>query len=216
MISKKKQKKNKLSHNSKTILISFIALIVILVLVFLFRGWFRATVIPKTLGIFYSNGVVDTHKREVGDLSNPFESLGFIVPKISHTCNLQQAQSIHVEIDCSTNQEGYTKLPTSPAGVANIQKQASILQATLKSQGWQGGGNGITLTSLINGTAHGIDYSPDAFYQKVIGNTNCIFDTMISYSNPQPPAIRTSFSCSRTINFLGTPKNEIYNSSKAL
>jgi hypothetical protein len=216
MTNKKPKTSKKQSRNSRSILWVLGSIVVVLILIFLFRGWFRVTVIPKTAGQFYSNGVKDTANKEATALNNPFGTLGLATPKTSDVCTLQQAQSIHTEINCYTNQEGYTKLPTSFTGLVNIQKQTSSLQTLLNSNGWQAGSNGVTLTSLINGTAKGIDYSPDAFYQKIIGNTDCTFDTMIAYANPQPPAIRVTFSCSRTINFLGAPKDETYNSSKGL
>ena len=62
-------------------------------------------------------------------------------------------------------QEGYLRQIIDAEGwhIATVQQNAAKLQGLMKSQGWLGGTNGVTLTSLIDGTAKGIDWSPDAF-----------------------------------------------------
>jgi len=175
----------------------------------------RVTVIPKALTPFYTSSVEKSFNSASDGLHNPFAKLGYTnVKKIPTRCNLQQAQSIHTEIDCAINQQAYAKLPTAPSARANTEEQASQLQALLKTNGWRSGSNGVTLTSLIDGTARGKDYSPDAYYEKTINGTDCMFDTMIAYANPQPAAITSLLSCDRTVNILGAPKNEIYTSAK--
>jgi len=116
-------------------------------------------------------------------------------------CNLELAQSFHTEVDCFASWQSYTKLPVGAVGTASIQGQAKALQTSLITKGWLAGSNGVTLTGLIDGTVHGIDYSPDANYEKVTGKTDCVFDIMIAYANPQPPAIRSTLSCDRTLIF---------------
>jgi hypothetical protein len=190
-------------------------LIILFFILFIVRGWMRVTVIPKTASIFYTNSVKNAQNNELRQLNNPFKTLGATAnPKISTSCNLEMAQSIHTEIDCNARQLAYTKLPVTTAGQADIQAQAQTLQTLLSIDGWNGGSNGVTLASLIDGTAKGIDYSPDANYEKVIGNYDCVFDVMIEYANPQPPAVNISLSCDRTLDVLGAPKNEFYISSK--
>jgi len=216
----KKHKKNrkyteKPLDNLKKYIIYTGSLIVIVVLLFVFRGWLRVTVIPKTIGEFYVGSVQTTFNQEIAALQNPYKLLSFTNPKAPVLgCQLSQAQSIHTEIDCNDNQISWTVLPKSAAGIAAVEQNAAKLQSLLMSQGWQAGSNGVTVTSLIDGTAKGIDWSPDANYQKIVGKTDCLFDEMIGYANPQPPAIRVTFSCDRTVNVLGTPKGEVYNSAK--
>jgi hypothetical protein len=72
----------------------------------------------------------------------------------------------------------------------------------------------FTFSFLIDGTYQSKDYSPDAYYEKVTGNYDCTFDTMIAYANPHPPAINSTLMCVRTVNLFGTPPNEFYSSSK--
>ncbi len=190
-------------------------LIVIVLLLFVFRGWFRVTVIPKSFSMFYNNGIQTTLDNEMSNLQNPFVKLGYTsVNKIGTGCSLQQAQSIHTEIDCSAERHGYTKTPKSSTGEANLETQAQNIQNALQKNGWQDGGNGVTLTSLVDGTYHGIDYSPDAYYEKVVGNYDCVFDTTVAYANPNPAAISSTFSCDRTVDILGAPGAELYTSSK--
>ena len=200
---------------TRNVLVTIGGLIVLLFLLFIVRGWMRVTIIPKTAAIFYTNGIQNTQNNELKQLNNPFKTLSSTAnPKTSTGCSLELAQSIHTQIDCNVSQLVYAKLPVTAAGQSSIQAKAQTLQTLLSIDGWSGGGNGVTLTSLIDGTAKGIDYSPDAYYEKVIGNNDCVFDVMIEYANPQPPAVNISLSCDRTLDVLGAPKNEFYISSK--
>ncbi len=192
--------------NYKTPLIILIIVVVVVALGTIFRGWLRVTVIPKTVEAFYLSGVNNTYDKESLALENPFTALGYSNPTKSDKCSLEAAQSFHTAVDCTDSQQAYTKLPTDAASQTKVQQQAASLQSMLGTNGWQGGSNGVTLTSLVDGTAKGIDSSPDAFYQTTDGNNVCIFDTTIAYSHPQPPAIRSLFTCDRVVNFLGTPK----------
>ena len=212
MISSKKKKNAKGESGNTFKLIMWIGgiIIVLMMLAFLFRGWLRVTVIPKTTGIFYLHSVDTTFMDQSKLLNDPITSLGLPAGSKDKACNLQQAQRLHTQVLCSVAEQSYAKLQH----MATAEQQAAQLQAKLASSGWQGGSNGVTLTSLIDGIAQGKDYSPDAYYEKVVGNNDCVFDTMIAYSNPQQPAIRATFSCDRTINIFGSFKGQIYNSSK--
>jgi hypothetical protein len=215
--SKKPAKFNKQTkqsfYSNKTFIVVASFLLLILLLFFL-RGWFRATVIPKTSSLFYINSVQNTLASENTDLQYPFNQLGLTSSPSKSTCNLEVAQSISTEIDCGVSIQSYAKLPSNKSGQTSIEAKAQSIQNLLSSMGWKGGSNGVTLTSLIDGTYQGKDYSPDAYYEKVIGNDDCVFDTMIAYANPQPPAISSTLSCDRTVNILGTPNGEFYVSSK--
>jgi hypothetical protein len=189
-------------------------IIIIFLSVFVSRGWLRVTVIPKGLTPFYSSSVKSTLNSENVSIHKPLSTLGSKIESKATTCSLEEAQGIHTEIDCYAQIQTYTQIQNSIK--SDIELWAQAEQDYLVSNGWKSGSNGVTLTSLIDGIYQGKDYSPDAFYEKVIGSNDCIYDTMIAYANPQPPAINTMLSCSRTINVLGSPKDEIYNSSKGI
>lgn len=213
---KKTAPKTKLqSGKNRRVLWGVGPLVILCLLVFVLRGWVRTTILPAVVTPFYASSVQNTLGDQSSSLGDPFAKLGLTkVNKSAAKCSLELAQSYHTEIDCFASWQSYTKLPAGAAGTASIQGQAKALQSSLITKGWQAGSNGVTLTGLVDGTAHGIDYSPDANYEKITGKTDCVFDVMIAYANPQPPAIRSTLSCDRTLNVLGTPKGEFYNSSK--
>ena len=190
------------------------ALIIVLVILFFCRSWLRFTVFPHTASVFYVHNVQAAFDQQQKALGDPLQKLGITSPTRHKGCDLQQAQSIHTEIDCSVMEQGYTKLATDDQSMAHLQQQAATIQSALKSQGWQSGSNGVTVTSLIDGIAKKVDYSPDAFYEKIIGRNDCTFDVMIAYANPAQPAIRVTLSCDRTVNMFGAPKNPVYTSAK--
>jgi hypothetical protein len=182
---KSRFKREKPLDNLKTYLIWTVSIVIIVSLLFVLRGWLRVTVVPKTIGEFYVGGVQATFNKEITALQKPYQLLAFTKPNPPVlSCGLAQAESIHTEINCNDNQISWTVLPRSAAGLNSVQQNAAKLQGLLKAQTWLGGTNGVTLTSLIDGTAHGIDWSPDAYYEKLVGKTDCVFDTMIGYANP--------------------------------
>jgi len=202
------------NKGAQKILIAVAIVVVLLALGFVLRGWARTTVIPKMVSVVRLHGVQATLDQESSKLQDPLARLGFNSVTKTSACHLQLAQSIHTQVDCSVVKQAYAQLPSGAAAVANTQKQAALLQTQLLAEGWRSGSNGVTLSGLINGTAKGVDYSPDAYYEKVVGGTDCTFDTMIAYSNPHPPALRSSLACDKTVDFLGAPHNEFYNSAK--
>lgn len=209
-MTKKKNTKGESNRTFKNTMWIGSVIIMLMLLAFIFRGWLRVTVIPKTTGLFYLHSVDTTFTEQSKLLYNPISSLGLPDSAKDASCNLQQAQRLHTEVDCSVSQLSYAKLQN----VHTVEQQAAQLQTRLTNNGWHGGGNGVTLTSLIDGIAQGKDYSPDAYYEKVVNKDDCVFDVMIAYSNPQPPAIRGTFSCDRTINIFGSFKGQVYSSSK--
>ena len=207
-------RKSKPPRKIKALFIVGGAIVICLLALFLFRGWVRATVIPKTTSLFYLSEVTSTLDSQSKDLSNPLSTLGFTNITKSNTCNLELAQSYRTEVDCQTSNQSYIKLPATATGLNNEMQRVTQLQSSLTAQGWHAGSNGVTLTSLVGGIIQHKDYSPDANYEKIINRNDCVFDVMIAYSNPQPPALRATFSCDRTVDVLGTPNGQFYDSAK--
>lgn len=197
--------------------ITYICLVVVALLLlsmFAWRGWYRTTVIPKTVGMVQLGSVRSTLRQQKTDLQDPLARLGFSSVRTGHKCSLQQAQSVHTQVYCDSLEYGYVVLPSRQADVVRLQTEAVALDSQLTASGWKSGSNGVTLASLIKGTAHGQDYSADAYYEKVVGNTDCTFDVMIAYANPNPPAITANLDCNKTVNVMGAPDGLVYESSK--
>jgi hypothetical protein len=188
--------------------------VVLIVALFLGRGWVRFALIPDAATPVYNHSIQHELTTQNANLLFPYSLLGIRTSPSSTTCSLELAKSIHTQIYCQASLSGYTKLARTISGEATAEKAASGIQSTLGTHGWSAGSNGVTLTSLIDGIYQGKDYSPDAYYEKVTGNYDCTFDTMIAYANPHPPAINSTLMCVRTVNLFGAPPSEFYNSSK--
>lgn len=82
----------------------------------------------------------------------------------------------------------------------------------LKSNGWSGeyGTKSIytSLVTLVKNVNSGIDYTPDAAYEKTIGDINCLFDSNTAFSSPKPPAISSNLYCTREVYMFGKPNVE--------
>jgi hypothetical protein len=189
-----------------------VGVVLIVALVFA-HGWIRNTALPKIAGQFYKHGVTSQLANQDLALGSPFETLLGGTPKTEYNCSTYATQSFHTQVGCEALRSKYVVL--SNVGSRQEVVDAAIkIEAKLKVQGFQGGNNGVTLTSLVSGTYEGKDYSPDAFYQKVSGQYACVMDTNIAYGNPAPAAINMRLWCDRTFNIFGQPNNITFDSTK--
>ena len=95
-----RQNTEKPLDNLKKYIIYTGTLIIIIGLLFVFRGWLRVTVLPKTIGEFYANGVQSTFNKEIADLQNPYKLLAFTNPKSpSLGCGLSQPSDGDLGLD---------------------------------------------------------------------------------------------------------------------
>jgi hypothetical protein len=205
---------NKLATTSNKRLAIIAGIVVAVTLVMSIHNWINHTVIPNTTGVFYRHGIATMLADQNRKLTNPMLQLYGSLSPSRFDCDGQALRGIPMTVNCTSTLQAYSKLPQDDAGKQRILKNVASIEAALTAQGYHGGGNGVTLGSLVGGTYEGRDYSADAYYEKVFGHYDCIFDTMIAYGNPQPAAIRTQFWCTRTINLLGIPHNNLYQSGK--
>ena len=189
--------------------------VLVLLVLFLLRGWIRNTIIPRSAGVFVGNSVQTTADQQLSKLGDPFKTFGYTNINRhdyggNHTvCTLGVAHLYHTEVNCQSGQSAYNKT-TEMGSSKKLNAAAVAAEKALKSNGWDGvyglGGSRYTsLTRLVKSVTNGIDYQPDAFYQKHVGNITCTFDSIDSFSKPGAPAISSHYSCSRTIDVLGSP-----------
>ena len=200
------------TNNKRLLLLAGSAAIVITIAVL--HSWIANTVIAGGTGLLYKHGIEANLTQQDAALTNPMSKL-YGTASSTYACRPQAPTGVPMTVNCDATMQAYGKLPQDDAGKQRALQNASAIEAALRAQGYHGGGNGVTLSGLIGGTYQGKDYNPDAYYEKVVDHRyDCIFDTMIAYSNPQPPAIRTQFWCTRTINLLGLPHNNLYQAGK--
>jgi hypothetical protein len=167
-------------------------------------GFGRDEIMSQTANLLYGNSIRKLTVMQSSELSNPLVLLGGAAPKFTRRCVVGPS-GLQPEIDCTVSSQTYLKLGQSNVDKTAILNATSAITKALKAEGYQSGSNDVTLTSLVAGTYEGRDYSPDAFYRKVIGKDACMFDTQIAYANPAQPAIHTDFSCGRSLYMFGKP-----------
>lgn len=177
-----------------------IAIVVVSLLVAI--GIYAATVLRPGLTLRFVNIVYgESMRNELAEqsrlLGGPVENLTDKNIKKNYGCNLYLSPTDKDKVICDNSIAGYTKIKDMGSKDETRTKVKDI-EAQLKRQGYATLNNDVTLTSLIDGTYNGEDYSPDAYYQKKNGKYNCVFATQIAYANPTEPAINTMLSCVRS------------------
>ncbi|HSX42711.1 MAG TPA: hypothetical protein VLF59_01355 [Candidatus Saccharimonadales bacterium] len=210
---------NKLAATTNKRLAIIAGVLIVIVAAVALHKWTAYTAIPNSTGFFYKNGIHATLLDQNRQLTNPMATLyGGLpggLPLAKYDCNTQAPKGIPMTVYCQSTMRAYAKLPQDDTGKQRILQDVATIEAALKAQGYHGGGNGVTLSSLVSGTYEGKDYSPDAYYEKVVDKRyDCVFDTTVAYANPQPAAISTQFWCTRSINLLGIPHHNTYQSGK--
>lgn len=165
----------------------------------------RNSIVSGVADILYANPIRSLTIKQNNTLANPFGRFGGHTPKPTKQCSVGPTSGIKMQIACGATSQAYTKLGQSTADKARVLSSVAAVTAALQAAGYHSGSNGVTLSSLVTGTYAGKDYSPDAFYEKVIGKDVCVFDTTIAYSNPAQPAINMNLSCSRIWDMFGKP-----------
>ncbi len=176
----------------------------------------RKSVMAATATVLYRSGVQHTLDTQNSALGNPFELFGISTPRSSDSCTVSAASGISTQLMCVTTVQGYTKLGETDADRQRNTENAQTLEAALQKAGYKAGNNGVTVTSLVTGIYEGKDWSPDAFYQKVIGQYTCTYDIRIAYANPSPKAVDMYLDCTRTKDVLGTPSTAVFHSDKGI
>lgn len=180
----------------------FGAIIVVSLLLFLTRGWVRATAEPKTASLFYEHGVQTALNDQNQALDEPLVALKYAQPtKQAAKCSLSLARSYHTEIDCAATIKSYGLVSSDSQ---TLRTNAAALQAKLDAAGW-GGNPNMSLTQFISGITAGADNQPDATYTHYFGKNLCMLSTTTAFSKPKPPAMSTVFTCSRTVDLFGSP-----------
>ena len=177
-------------------------------------GLWRNALVDGVANVTYGSSLrtlVATQNRQLG---NPFTRFAGSYPKPTSECAIGPSNAISMHVDCEATAQTYVKLGQSSADKTKVLDSVQVVSNVLKAEGYQSGSNGVTLTSLVTGTYVGKDYSPDAFYQKVVGADTCVVDTVIAYANPAQPAINMNINCDHTVNIFGKPSGQMFDSSK--
>lgn len=180
-----------------------LAVLIVLAAGYLTRGWIRFHAEPALASWSADNTqkILDT---QMHDLNNPLVRLGISQKNTTKSCVTVYANNFSTQIICSTAYQGY--LPDARGLNPSLAVRAADLQSSLKTQGWDGANT--TLSELGSNISKGIDYTPDATYQKQVGEYNCMVSFTTAFSHPRPPAINGVVSCVRYYGiFGGQPTN---------
>lgn len=208
----KKTDKTKLPKQLHALLIILGVLVALFAILMLARGWLRMTVAPTIIKAFYGNPAQKTYEEEASMLQDPLGLLGYsgAKPTINNTgCHAVVANRLKTQVVCSYSYNLGQEIPTSTEARQSLRSNAEKLQTLLQANGWEGEYSNdaeyTSLVQLISSLTAGMDYQPDATYQKKVGNVECTFSNNTAFSSPEPAKMSTRFYCSRTFNILGEP-----------
>lgn len=189
-----------------------LAILALLIMLFLIRGWIRKTFVPAGVQVIYGNSVQNVYQGEVQKLSGPLEKLGPDNTMIAvDGCRMLKAEDIRVQVECGHEKDKYLIVEDNEQAKKDLKNTAVELHALLKANGWSGEYDNnnpehTSLVKLFTSIANGIDYQPDAYYEKRIGDVSCWFDANTAFSQPSPAAVSAKYYCGKTFNFIGEPR----------
>jgi hypothetical protein len=189
----KKPKRSRLPSKKTLIIILFILVIGIAVFVGL-KG------VESTKRLYYNYRVRSTLARENKKLGEPLKALGFTDIKGGKpVCySLEAYADQAARLSCSTELQSYAVF-SDDASKSRAISAAEQLSAKLKQNGWEQGN--YEIGTWFKDVLNGVDYNPDAYHSKYFGNTFCVLDFFVAYSNPNPTAVNVMFNCT----IPGTP-----------
>lgn len=205
--------KNNLYQKNKKIVVGLMSLF-ILVSLPLAALWARRNVLPSFAGTFVKDDLERVLDRQYSELGSPLSQFDGPMTENYFRCFLAAHDVLRSQVSCTDTSEKVISLG-EPADKETVLSKALEIEGKLKEAGYAAGSNNITFRGQVAGTYDGIDYSPDAFYQKVVeGKYHCIFNSYIAYSNPDTPKIRIILACEKTVNVLGRPSGVMHESNQ--
>lgn len=188
----KKSKKSKKNETfKKPVVFIPLAVVILLLVCYLGRGWIRVTAVPAAVQLTYGRQVQNTLNKDYNSLK-PFDTLGMANVKSTDKCRLLYAKNFKIMVDCTSSYSSFSDKLSPGLGA-----RAKNLGNSLKNSGWQSGIT--TIETLGQNIGQGIDWTPDAAYMKQAGKTFCLADFNTAFSKPKPPALNGSVSCSRLV-----------------
>ena len=182
------------------------AVVVLILALYLGRGWIRGTFEPVAISVTAGRNAKQTLDEQLKALNSPFKTLGINTTQSSNECRLSYAKKFHSQITCSATTNGFAKLSANQQTA--LAGGSASLEKLLKSNGWSG--MNTSITTLGTNISKGIDYTPDAAYQKTIGKITCVADFNTAFSRPRPAAINGSITCVRVYEILGSTPQVIF------
>jgi hypothetical protein len=177
--------------------------IIVLVTIFLLRGWIRMTVVPAIVEAQHYGEISKVYDEEYAKLGDPFVGLG--VKEIAEErsgCATDLASKFQIALSCQKNRSAGATIAARSLTKEQLIANAASIQSTLKAEGWNGffdeSDEGTSLVKLVGNVATGIDYTPDATYFKRIADVDCIFSSHTAFSVPDEPLFISYMLCART------------------
>lgn len=210
--AKAKQSVLRTIHDSKAAYAAAVTVAIILAVIaglYFVRSWIRATVVPKTVQAVHLNGVSNAAGSEMAKLGESLGVFGFNTVQPSKHCTMTAAQGFKEEVTCTYTFENTITFPASESDAKALVTASENVQRALQDNDWQGTYTNdqptASLTTLVQNIAKGIDYTPDAAYNKMIGDVTCLFDSNTAFKVPENPEKRMAsrFTCSRTFYIFG-------------
>jgi hypothetical protein len=179
-------------------------MLAVLAMVFVFRGWVRVTLVPRTAGLFYAHAIQEATDQQTIP-AGAFPQLGYAsVEVMKAACKNSIAKGIKQELLCVSQKHAYVVMPTNETEKQLIVKNAQDLHDWLLAHGWTVGQN-TDLNKLVNSVLYGNGANPDAYYEKHIGDITCTFDSNAAFAQPKPPAMASNLACYRVFHVFGDP-----------
>ena len=209
--TKEKPHKQDKKQSNKYLFVGVSLFVGLVLLAFLVRGWLRMTMLPKTIQTVHGNRAEKISKKEIAqELQKPFELLGYTdMELVLGDCYTVFAQGFRTEVSCIYDMRAYKVLNQDPRARDELARNAERLQGLLQNAGWEGEytetGVHNSLKKLVTNLLAGVDYQPDASYRKQFGDVECFLGTNTAFSAPEPPAMATQLSCTRSYGIFGRP-----------
>lgn len=146
--------------------------------------------------IYYHNKATSALSTENRKLGEPLKTLGFTdIEQPAPVCQYMKKYGYEGNpLDCTAGLKSY-KVFSDDASKSQAINAAQKLSGLLQQNGWHQGDDEDEVGKWFQDVLNGVDYRADAYHYKYFGNTFCILDFFVAYSNPNPPAVNTELRC---------------------
>lgn len=184
-------------------MVALVIVVALLVLLFVFRGWIRKSILPNQVSYFAKQSLHEAYKRSNESAKLPLEELKITLrPDVVTQCHLFTAEMFHTTVTCRNSSGDELELYDD---YLHFFKQNSLkVEQKILNQGWTKVWNAQQpINELFNNPTN--DVSVGVNYEKPYGKNKCTLSLFYNAYEKNPRRLSYSLSCDRIIHYLGSP-----------
>lgn len=181
------------------------ALVILVILLFICRGWIREKFLPNQVSYFAKKSMEKAYTQSHGSLAQPLRELQVSLAANVHTaCRLYGAKSVQTAVTCDNSAGDIMDI--SAEYIDRFKQNSITIEQQILQRGWTKTWNEQQpINELFKNPNN--DASVGVNYEKKYGKNTCELSLFYNANEKNPSKLHSILSCNRLIYYLGNPSS---------